>query len=135
MDKYQEAHLIVAAIRILRHTKNAPPSIEDVSQMLKMSVELVHAACRQLEKKGIVETVADPFTVKLSLIDHLELEKIPRQQEVNSLQEELNKFQSQKSNMDQKVASIQAELKKKKEAMFANLEAQFKKEIKKSDDS
>ncbi len=135
MDQYQEAHLIVAAIRILHHTKTTPPSVEDVSTMLNISVEMVHAICRKLEKLRILETIADPFSVKLVIVDHLELEKLPKQQEGDSLLQELENFQAKKSDMDQKVATIQAELKKKKETMFADIEAQFKKEINKPKDS
>jgi DNA-binding MarR family transcriptional regulator len=133
MNNYQEAHLIVAAVRVLQHTKGTPPSVEEVGALLKFSTEMTHAVCRKLEKLGIVETVTDPFAVKVSITDHLGLEKIPRQQETaDSLRQELENFQAKKTDMDKKVATIQAELKKKKESMFADLEARFKKEFEKS---
>lgn len=135
MDKYQEAHLIVAAIRVLHHTKGTPPTVEEVGAMLNISDEMVHAICRKLEKLNILDTLTDPFSVKLSIANHLELEKLPKQEEDDSLHQELENFKAKKSDMDQRVATIQAELKKKKESMFADIEAAFKKELNKSKDS
>ncbi len=136
MDNYQEAHLIVAAIRVLHHTKGNPPSVEEVSALLKLSDEIIHSTCRRLEKQGIIETLTDPFSVKLSISNHLELEKIPKQQKKSeTLRKELESFQEKKVNMDKKVADIQAEMKKKKAAMFADLEAKFNKEVNKLEDN
>lgn len=130
MDNYQEAHLFIAAIRVLQHTKGNPISVEDICSLLKHSQEMGHATCRKLEKRGIIETITDPFSVKISIINHLEIEKIPQhQQESDTLRQELETFQAKKVDMDKKVANIQADLKKKKETMFADLEAKFKKEI------
>lgn len=128
MDTYSEAHLFVAAIRVLHHHKNGPPNLDDVCQILQISSESGHTICRNLKKLGIIETFEDPFTIKLSVADHLEIEKIPRQAaEENTLAKELEKFHAGKKNMDQKIADIQAELTKKKKEMFAGLEAAFKK--------
>jgi len=136
MNNYQEAHLVVAAIRVLQYTKGTPPSIEEVSGMLKFSTEMGHAICRKLEKLHIIETVTDPFSVKVSILDHLKLEKIPKETEsADTLRRELENFQAKKTDMDKKVAAIQAELKKKKDSMFADLEAQLKKELNKPKNS
>ena len=129
MDTYTEAHLFVAAIRLLQHLNGSPPKVEDVSAMLHISVESGHTLCRNLQKFGIIETYEDPFAVKVSVANHLEIEKIPRQAaQENTLAKELEKFQAGKKNMDQKVADLQAELARKKKEMFADLEARLKKE-------
>lgn len=130
MDAYTESHLFVAAIRILQHLNSSPPKLEDVSAMLNISVEAGHTLCRKLKKLGIIETFEDPFAVKLSVANHLELENLPRQAaEENNLAKELEKFQAGKKNIEKKVADIQAEMAKKKKDLFADLEAKFKKEI------
>lgn len=130
MDTYTEAHLFVAAIRILQHLNGSPPKVEDVSAMLRISVESGHTICRNLKKLGIIETYEDPFAVKLSVASHLEIEKLPRQAaQENILAKELEKFQAGKKNLDQKVADLQAEMARKKKEMFADLEAKFKKEM------
>lgn len=129
MDTYTEAHLFVAAIRVLQHLNGSPPRIEDVGGMLRISVESAHTTCRNLKKLGIVETFEDPFAVKLAVANHLEIEKIPRQAaQENTLAKELEKFQAGKKDLDQKIAVIQAEMAKKRKEMFAGLDAMFKKE-------
>jgi hypothetical protein len=128
MDAYTEAHLFVAAIRVLQHRNQSPPRLEDVSEMLQISIELGHSICRRLAGLGIIETLEDPFSIMLAVADHLRIEKIPCQtKEDNSLARELEKFQAGKKSIDQKVAEIQAEMAKKKKALFADVEAMFKK--------
>lgn len=132
MDAYTEAHLFTAAIRVLQHQGGCPPKLEDVCAMLGFSVELGHTLCRRLEKLTIVETFADPFSLKLAVANHLEIENLPRKaEEESSLARELEKFQSEKKNTDQKVAAIQAEMAKKRQDLFADIEAKFKKEMEK----
>ncbi|MBB5347550.1 hypothetical protein JWG42_16550 [Desulfoprunum benzoelyticum] len=128
MDAYTEAHLFVAAVRILQHRNQTPPRLEDVCEMLQISVELGHSICRRLAKAGIIETLEDPFSIMVAVADHLRIEKIPRQTgEENSLARDLQKFQAGKKSIDQKVAELQAEMAKKKKALFADVEAMFKK--------
>jgi hypothetical protein len=130
MDAYTEAHLFIAAIRVLQHQKGKPPALEDVCAMIGISVESGHALCRDLEKRGALETLQDPFSIKLNIADHLELEKIPRRQpEGSGLARELEKFRAEKKNKERKTAEIQAELDKKKRNMLADIEEKFKKEM------
>lgn len=132
MDAYNEAHLFVAAVRLLQHRGGCPPAIEEVAELLDLSVEMAHTICRRLGKQNILETFEDPFTVKLAVADHLAIEKLPRTtSEENSLAKELEKFQSEKKNVDQKVAALQAEIAKKRQDLFADIEAKFKKEMEK----
>lgn len=132
MDTYNEAHLFVAAIRILTHRAGGPPSLEDVCRELDFSVEAGHAICRNLNKLDIIDTAEDPFSIKLSVSNHLEIEKIPqKEQQKSSLADELAQFQAKKSDMDRKVANIQEELNKKKKDLFADIDAKFKEELNK----
>jgi hypothetical protein len=132
MDAYTEAHLFVAAIRVLQHQGGSPPKLEDVCTMIRISVELGHVICRRLEKLKVIETFEDPFSIKLAVAHHLEIENIPKKvKEENSLARELEKFKAEKKNVEQKVATIQAEIAKKRQDMFADIEAKFKREIEK----
>lgn len=135
MDEYTEAHLFVAAVRILQHRQHSPPAVEEVGEMLGISVELAHAIRRRLTDLGIIQSLTDPFTTKVSVADHLAIEKLPKEErEENVLARELEKFQASKKDMDKKVADIQAELERKKKAMFADVEKMFKKEAGKNKD-
>ena len=130
MNPYDEAHLFVATIRILQFQLRCAPAIEDICAMMQISTEAGHTLCRKLEQRGIVITYSDPFTLKLGVGNHLEIENLPRQeQNDNTMAKELEKFKAKKKNMDKKVESIQAELEARKKNMFKDLEEQFKKKL------
>jgi hypothetical protein len=130
MNPYEEAHLFVAATRVCQHQKQSSPPLEDICALLSISVESGHSICRKLEKLGIVEIFEDPFNLRLTVSDHLQIEKLPREDKSgNSLAKELEQFMAKKKNMHKKVESIQAELEAKKKSMFNELEAQLKKKM------
>ncbi len=130
MDTYNEAHLFVAAIRILQHKQKMPPSLEDICSMIETSVESGHAICRNLEKRGIISVMEDPYTLKLNVADHLAIEKIERRdEEEGSFAKELESFKNKKQESEKKIADIQAQLDKKKKDMLSDIEAKFKKEM------
>lgn len=132
MDPYNEAHLFVAALRLLQHQKQSPPTIEDVSSSLELSVEAGLATCRKLEKLGIIQISEDPFTIKVSIDNHLEIEKLPKElQQEDSLSKEVEQFMEKKKETDRKVETIQADLQKKKQNLQDDFEARLRKEIEK----
>lgn len=132
MDQYNEGHVFVAAIRILQHQQGVPPSLEEVCAMLEITSESGHTICRSLKKVGIVETLEDPYTIKLLVADHLALEKLPRQEnKETSLAKELEKFQAEKRDKEKEFEEIQAELDQKKQDKLAEIERKFKEQMEK----
>lgn len=130
MNPYHEAHVFVAAIRLVEFRKKGAPTMEEVCSMLEISMESGHALGRKLKKLGVVELSEDPFTVRLSVADHLQIEKIEKKQdERNGLAKELESFKAKKKDMDKKVEEIQAELARKRKDLFSNMEQKLKKEI------
>ena len=134
MNPYDEAHLFVAAIRILSHRQGGPPSVEEVAALLEISSENGHAISRRLVKLQVVETVEDPFSVKIYIKDHLKIEGMRRTEEADgALARELESFRNKKKDFDRKVATIQEDLKKKKRDLFSDLEKKLQQEMKKRD--
>ncbi|THB76565.1 MAG: hypothetical protein D6B25_09560 [Desulfobulbaceae bacterium] len=132
MDQYTEAHLIVAAIRLLRHKSGQVPSVEDLCGMLDISVESGLATFRRLETQGVLTIMEDPFSARVSISDHLKIEELPKEeQSENTLAKELEEFQSKKRDMDAKVEAIQAELAQKRQSMFSDIEKKFQEEMQK----
>ncbi len=129
-DFYTEAHLIVAAIRIVEHRNAAPASIEEVCQILSFSLERGHYLCRKLAELEIVAMVEGAFDIKLYVKDHLKLEEIPKGVVESKLEKELQKFQTAKKQIDQKIESIKSEQAKKKQDLFAEIEQKLKDKIK-----
>ena len=134
MNPYDEAHLFVAAIRLFYHQKGVAPSVEDICSMLDISLELGLSVCRKLKKLGIVDIAEDPFALRLSIANHLEIEKLPKKPvEENSLAKELEQFMAKKKNMDKKVEALQAEIEAKKRSMFSEIETNLKQKMQKKD--
>lgn len=130
MDQYSEAHLYVAAIRVLHHQKHGAVAIEKVCALLNVSIESALAVCRRLQRQSIVELVDDPFTVKVMVGDHLAIEALPRKvEEENGLSRELEQFMAKKKEMNKKLETIQAEMERKRQNLFSDLEEKLKKKM------
>lgn len=130
-SSYEEGHLFVAALRVLEHQNNTPPEMKQISQLLKLSNEQTSLICRRLFELGIVEQVEGAFGDRWSVADHLKLEELPRDVTASQLDNEIKKFQSERSKLAEKVASIKEQQEQKKKDLFADIEKKLKKDLKK----
>ena len=131
MSPYDEAHLFVAAVRVLHYQKNSPPTIEDLCSLLDISVEAGLSDCRAYEKKGILDISEDPFSIKIEIADHLKIEELPRQAEdQNKLADELEQFMNKKKDFNKKVDAIKAEMEQKRKNLHNDIEEKLKQEMK-----
>ena len=128
---YKNAHLFVAAVRILEHQNSAPPAIEDVCEMLSISVEQGSYISRKLKEYGAIEMVESAYGPRLFIKDHLKLEEIPAEEQEDRLGVALKEFQSSRQQHSNKVAAIQKTQQEKKKSLFADLEKQLKKNLQK----
>ena len=126
-DFYGSAHLFVAAIRILEHQNETPPSIDDVCRMLSYSSEQGNYVCRKLKELNILEVVESAFGNKLYIHNHLKIEDIPKGEQISRLEEELKNFQRSKNEITSKIESIKSEQAEKKKNLFEELEKNLKK--------
>ena len=127
INPYVEGHLVVAAIRVLDHQKQRPPSVEEMGELLGVSREQAYRMCNKLTEAGIIGILEGPFGNKVSILDHIRLEDIPREDDSPGMEAELEKFRSQRKGLAQKVESIKAEREEKKKNLFADIEKAFKK--------
>lgn len=126
---YKNAHLFVAAVRVLEHRNAAPPSIEEVCEMLAISVEQGSYICRKLQELAAVEMVEGAYGPRLFIKNHLKLEEIPVEEEKDRLGEALKAFQTSRQQHSQKVAAIRKGQQQKKKSLFADLEKQLKEKL------
>ena len=133
MDQYTEAHLIVSAIRLLKHKSGGQPAVEDVCRMVEISTEAGLALCRKLAEKNIVQTYEDPFSIRVDIKDHLQIETLPKTEiPEDNISGDLERFMAKKQQESKKIETIQAELDKKRQDKFSDIEAQLKKQFKSS---
>ena len=128
---YDSAHLFVAAVRLLTHIDQAPPDIDQVCEMLQLSKERGGFVCRRLEEIGAVEAVQGAYGLRLFVRDHLKIEDIPKEDAPDRLQDELSKFQAAQKDVTNRIASMQADQKKKKQNLFEEMEKKLRAEIEK----
>lgn len=127
-DLYNNAHLVVAAIRVFEHQNHTPPSVQDVCNTLSLSREQGNYICNRLQEMEIIELVEGAYGIRLFIRNHLKIEDIPKGEKASSLQEEILKFQNSKKGFTQKIESIQAKQAKKQKDLFAELEKKLKQE-------
>ncbi len=133
MDQYTEAHLIVSAIRILKHKGGGQPAVEDVCKLVEISTEAGLAICRKLCEKNIVQTYEDPFSIRVDVKDHLQIETLPKTEiPEDNISGDLERFMARKQEESKKIETIQAELDRKRQDKFSDIEAQLKKQFKDS---
>jgi hypothetical protein len=126
---YHEGHLFVAAIRVLERCNSAPPTLEQISELIHFSTEQTSLISRRLRDAGIVEQVEGAYGDRWGIADHLKLEELPRDLDVNQLNTALKKFQSERSKLAEKVESIKELQAQKKKDLFAGLEKKLKKDL------
>ena len=131
IDFYDEAHLLVAAIRMFNHLNSRPPTVEDLCRTIHISIERGNFLCRKLEELDIIEAVAGSYGARWYIRDHLKIEEIARGEPENKLGDELKKFQDSQKALSQKIESMQAEQKQKKKSRFADMEKKLKEELEK----
>jgi len=129
MDQYTEAHVFTAAIRVLRHRKQAPPAIGEICELLNVSAEAGLATGRKLEKLNIVTISEDPFSITLDISDHLAIENLPKEEAQDLFSRDLESFMAKKKDMDRKVEAIKADIEKKKQGLKSDFEARLKQEM------
>jgi len=128
---YSSAHLFVSAIRIFEHQNNTPASVEDISRILKFSVERSHYFVRKLKELGIIDEIEGSYGIRLFIRDHLKIEDIPREDDGGKLEAELKKFKESQKELSHKIETIQAKQAEKKKNLFAEMEKKLKQELNK----
>ena len=126
---YDEGHLFVAAIRIIRHRENRPPSVKEIAEFLGYSTEIGFLVARGLEKKGVLSLVSNPFDTHVDLNDHTALEELSRSEEGPDFDAELTEFHKKKEKEQEDLNSFFAaggESEEKKNKM-SSLDEEFRK--------
>lgn len=129
LDLYQKAHLLVAAIRILEYQHQSPPATEAVCKFLGISVEEGGIFFRKLHDTGILQFIESPQGIRVSILDHIKIEEIPRGATESNLDKELKNFQTTRKGFAKEIESFRSVQEEKKKKMFAELEKKLKGQV------
>ncbi len=130
-DLYTEAHLTVAAIRVLEHRQDTPPSIEAVGELLSYSTEHANLICKKLSQAGVLKIAQGPFGTRLFIQDHQLLETLPKEETGDALKDALEAFQASRKDYDSRIESIKAKQAQKQKDLFAQLDQKLKGDLNK----
>lgn len=123
-----QAHVVVAAVRVLTHKLNRPPSIEEIAELLGYSNEITGHLVRVLEARAIVHTIKSPFDVRVEIHEHLKIEELPIEDTGPGLQDEVDEFHKRFQQKQEALQNLfdSGELEAKKKKRLAGLEDELK---------
>ncbi len=131
-DFYSQAHLIVAAIRVLEHKSRTGPSVEAICDLLDLSVEQGYRVVNKLRDMEIVKIMTGSYGTRIYITDHTAIENIDPDEKADTLEQEIAKFQDNRKEIEQRVEEFRTTQEQKQKDLFAELEEKFKKETDKT---
>lgn len=125
---YDQGHLVVAAVRILEHRNEKPPTMEEIGELVGISHEVIGVVARALQGRGIVKILATPFDTRVEIADYLKLEELPREQMSAAMKSEVDAFLARSRSKKKEIESLfkSGVLEKEKKEKFAGLDQQLK---------
>jgi hypothetical protein len=132
---YSQGHLVLAAIRVLEHLRGTSPTLEEIRNLINMSLEKVNFICKKLHDTGVIEIVEGAFGNRMTIADHMKMENFLNAEKEDKLKSALEEFQKSRLHMSQKIADIQSEQAKKKKNLFEDLEKKIKEKLKNGHES
>jgi hypothetical protein len=100
-----EAHLLLAAIRVLTHKLERSPTPEQVADLLDRAESAVRLQLTQLADLGAVALLTSAFETHAEVRDHLAVEELP-EQGGPAIAEDLEAFDRRKREERTKMADL-----------------------------
>jgi len=128
LSPYEKAHLIVAFVRVSIYQTNTPPEIGDIAKALNISTDALGQICRQLVQINALIAIDNPFGTRYGIGDITKIEALSKtiEDSKDALQEALQQFQQNRSQLTQKTMESVKALKQKKETLFKELSEKLK---------
>jgi len=125
---YEDGHLIVAAVRVLSHNSDKPPTPEDIAGLLGLAPDFVRNLVIALGDQGILKVVENPFEIRTEVKNHNRLEDLPKESEGPSIQDELDEFvkKKRKEAEDTEKMFTMDEIEKRKQEKLSKLDEEMK---------
>ena len=101
-----EAHLLVAAIRVLEHQHKRPPAVDEIAALLGFSKEFTGHLVRVLEPLGIVHAIKSAFDVRVEVREYTRIEELSAEERGPGFKEEVDEFHRQFEEKQRKLQSL-----------------------------
>lgn len=100
-----EAHVVLAGIRVLSFLKNIPPTPEDLAELLEKSSTLIRLQLTFLKELGAVALVESAYQTHVEIRDHLAVEALDNDSGPE-ISEDLRAFDERKKAEAEKMAQL-----------------------------
>jgi len=122
----EQAHLMVAAVRVLAHRETRPPSVEEVAQLLGLAPESTNVMIRELVDLGILREIVDAHSARYEVGDYLQIEELAAGTGP-AMKSELASFsEKRREREDAMRKQFEGDLKGQRERKFSKLEEDLK---------
>ena len=101
----RDAHLVLAAIRVLSHRLERSPRPDEVAELLELPEASVRLRAVALQELGAVIMVESAFETHLEIRDYLKVEELP-QESADDLAGDLAAFDQRKQDEAEKMARL-----------------------------
>ena len=126
---YEDAQILLAGVRLFQHREERLPSLEELAEFTRFSVESVHHLCNRLEKIGALERIRGAFEDRISLKDPLKAETLREVPDPPDIAEDVKKWKEQKETalkeVEDKFSGDTA--RQERENQFAEIEQKLRK--------
>jgi DNA-binding Lrp family transcriptional regulator len=124
-DLYGQAHLFTAAVRIVEHLSDQPPSLKSLSELLLLSEEEISRISRKLEEAGIIGVITSGGENRFLLRNVAKIEELPRSPEQSGMEDEISQF---KNKQESRLKDLEQSLGKKgdRSSIFSELDKALK---------
>lgn len=123
----QQAHLLVAGVRVLEYQQKRPPSVDELARLLQMSHEVAGHQVRVLESLEILQTIKSPFDLLVELKDHHKIEDLPLEESGPGFKDEVEDFHRQFEEKQKKLQNLfdSGDQEKRQQERFADLDSEL----------
>ena len=122
----EQAHVVVASVRVLAHRLSRPPSVQEVADLLGEPPESVNVALRELTELGILREVTDAYGARYEVGDYLKIEDLAAGSGP-AMKSELASFTEKRRERDDALRKqFEGDLKGQRESKFSKLEEDLK---------
>lgn len=101
----QEAHLLLAGIRVLSHLEGRPPTPEELAELLQLPDSAVRLHLAFLEDRGAVALVKSAYETHCEIRDHFQVEELPTESGPE-ISRDLEDFDRRKKEEAEKMAHL-----------------------------
>jgi DNA-binding Lrp family transcriptional regulator len=126
---YEEAQILLAGVRLFQHRENRLPSLKELAEFTRFSVESVHHLCNRLEKIGALERIRGAFDDRICLKDPLEAEALREAPDSPDIAEDVKQWKEQREGklkeVEERFSGDAA--RQEQEEQFAEIEEKLRK--------